>query len=580
MPEIFIRNYKRIASADLSFSAIALCAAPNETGKSSLAEAIRAALTGEGIALDGGSERLTKKDSAPQLVRWGEMKGSAMVRTEDGATAMFWPKCEAETDGLTPPHASRMAAGLDSLARMKPEERARFLVGLLEALPTYDELLEALTAAEINKAEEVAKAVWSIIEKDGWDVCQKKAKEKGALLKGRWSEVTGENWGAEKAAAWQPAAWNPKWDALTPEMAEAGLAKITAELAAFDTKRGAAGADRSALETKAARLPELEAAKATLPDLEAIGQALIAAEEARKALPQSAGDPEVTHPCPECGAVLAVAPGQTPPWKKASGKAPTKTEVQRIAKAIADANTALLSAKRAMDEANRTVIQHDADLRAAQDAVEALKALPASEGGTDEARAFIVARIAQATAVGKMIVARIRASEVDAQVRANIALVGILAPDGLRQQKLATTLAEFNEALGVLSVYMGCGHVIVRPDMAIMVAREAGEDAVAYWQMSASQQFRTRIVLQIAVARLDGSSMVVIDNDVDQDSRWLKGTLRLLLKAQIPALITVRADRVEDMLDLSGAPEGAIKEYWIRGDGMVVPTTDLVQQAA
>lgn len=575
MVDVYVRNYRHIAKADLTFNRLCVVAGGNMQGKSSIAEAVRAALTGIGLALDGAGKKLTKKESAPALVRWGAEKGSCMVRMDDSSATMFWPKCEYETQGLSPPSSSRMGAGIDSLMRMDEKARARFLFDLLKANPTEAELVEALEEAKIGRAGDVAKLVMGIVEKNregGWDEAQKKAQERGAKLKGQWAEASGEDWGADKAQDWKPEGWNPKWDSLDVALATDGVALLEKELVAFDEANGKATGALDYMREKAATLEALEKATASLPNTTTFGEALVAAETVRNALPPSADLAEEVYPCPHCSELLAVAPGQSPPWRMVSKTRPTKAQVADLRRKIDVANQDVLIAKNALAAAHNMIATHEAKLTEARNAAEALKT--AKEPTNQEERAGILTRIERGRNAIRLITAKTRAGEIDALIRENQRLGAILAPTGLRQKKTAVALGEFNERLGNLCEWMGSDIIAIGDDMSLASASEEGK-LVDYWLMSASQQFRARIVLQATIAAYDGSKLIVVDNDVDQDSSWLHGTIQMLGKLSIPALITVRADSPADVPDL---PVKTI--YWTGKDGIVKPLAEMLEEAA
>lgn len=552
MPDIYVRFYRGIDSADLSFNRIALVGAPNRGGKSSLAEAVRAALTADPLPLDGAGERLTQKESAPLLVAKGQEKGSVVLALNASTSSLTWPNSEYVAAGERPPRSSRIAAGLESLATMKAADRALFLINLLKALPTKEELMQAVDAAELGSAEAVVEDVWKEIQRIGWDAALKDWQTRGAERKGQWRETTGDTWGADKAANWAPVGWNPKWDALTVEQAVAGTAHVAEELVEFDKHHVRLDMGIDQLKILAEMLPDLEAQ--VLPDTTALGESLVAAETARAALPPTPDEAEEIHPCPLCQGGLAVAMGATPPWRLPTVSKPTKKAVEAMRERIAAANANVCKAKNALAQAHVAIAAHRKALEAARGAKEKLQTAQPPTGEAE--RADLVGRLRRANEVGGLIRTRLRAAALDAQIREGCKMIAILKPEGLRQTKLADVLQAFNDTLRTLSEYMGLVEpVSIRPDMTIW-------DDRPYWLMSGSQKFRARIILQCTVAHIDGSAMVVIDSDVDQDKEWLKGTLQMLRQLAFPALITVHADTITEMPPAPPAASGhAI--YWI-----------------
>lgn len=568
MPEIYVREFKGIKAADLAFSAIALVGAGNMHGKSSLVQAVRAALTGNPLALDGSGERLTLKHSAPLMVREGaEGRCYALIVSGDNKAQIEWPKGDYTTEGSAPIRSSGVGAGVTSLATMKQSERAAFLVDLLKALPDKEALLEAITDAGVPSAEKATNFLWDKITENGWDNTREFAAARGAENKGGWNEVTGSDWGTEKGRSWVPPGWQPKWDSLTVDEAQAGVELLEKKLSDFDQQHGVAVADIEQLRQRAAALATLEAQE--MPDTTALGEAVVKAEEARALLPRSPDEPEEVHPCPQCREMLAIAHGQTPPWRLPNKTRPTKKQIDDMRKRIGEANAAFLTAKDALAAAHVKIRDHERGLTEAREAAKRLDGAVEPTGA--EERVKLAADVETGRAVKEKIWKRRRAAEIDSLIRSNAKLLEILAPAGLRQKMVLGALQDFNARLAEMSGWMDHAHVIVRPDMSI-VNRWPGTDEVEhYWEMSASQQFRTRIILQATIAAYDGSGLIVIDNDVDQDGRWMAGTLKMLGRIGIPALVTIRADRVAQMPPVPPAGRGPdIVRYWIR-DGVVEP---------
>ena len=88
-----IQNYRGLASASLDISRICLLAGPNAAGKTSAAQAISGALTGEPVPIKG-----VKKTSAGLLVRSGTASGSVSLTTTEGRTEIQWPSAKVKTE--------------------------------------------------------------------------------------------------------------------------------------------------------------------------------------------------------------------------------------------------------------------------------------------------------------------------------------------------------------------------------------------------------------------------------------------------------------------------------------------------
>jgi len=124
---ISVTDFRGIEKADIEVADLALIAGTNAAGKTSATQAVAAALTGTVIPLRG-----LRKSEAGVLVRSGAPDGGVVVATADGASHVRWPEARLKTEG-TPPQASAVAAGLESVATMSPEDRAKALMPYLEA---------------------------------------------------------------------------------------------------------------------------------------------------------------------------------------------------------------------------------------------------------------------------------------------------------------------------------------------------------------------------------------------------------------------------------------------------------------
>jgi hypothetical protein len=94
---------------------------------------------------------------------------------------------------------------------------------------------------------------------------------------------------------------------------------------------------------------------------------------------------------------------------------------------------------------------------------------------------------------------------------------------------------------------------------------------------STSEQYRVRAVLQVAMADLDHSAMVVLDAADVLDGPTRSGLFALLVEASMPALVCMTLSRREQVPDLAAAELGA--SYWIEG-GVAQPLHELAEAAA
>jgi len=104
---VSIRNYCAIERADLDLERIALVAARNEQGKTCVAEAVQAVLSGVPITRPG----VTKKDAAI-LVKDGANSCTIMAADGDQTAIVELPKGAFVGKGATDLRASPVAVGL------------------------------------------------------------------------------------------------------------------------------------------------------------------------------------------------------------------------------------------------------------------------------------------------------------------------------------------------------------------------------------------------------------------------------------------------------------------------------------
>ena len=144
--KINITDFRGIEKADIEVTGLALVAGVNAAGKTSVCQASAAALTGNVTPLHG-----LRKSEAGTLVRSGAPDGGVVVATADGTSQIRWPIAKMTTEG-TPPQASAVAAGLESVATMSSGDRAKALMPYLKAEPTREDLAAALPDIKIGRA--------------------------------------------------------------------------------------------------------------------------------------------------------------------------------------------------------------------------------------------------------------------------------------------------------------------------------------------------------------------------------------------------------------------------------------------
>ncbi len=559
--KITIRNFRGAERADLDVSRIALLAGDNGAGKSSIIGAIAAALTGQVIPLAG-----VKKGTANLLVRAGAKAASVSVEAGGGRVAIAYPKAEATSEG-DPPRASSFAAGLASVAALDDKERSRVLADYLKTAPTAEDLASALH--DVGLGEKTAAAVWQEIEKCGWDDAYARARETGSRLKGQWQQVTGRSYGSQVAATWAPEGYTDDLDGVTLE--ELRVAADDARRA-VDEAIAAQAVDQAVIERLEAEAADVDA------KVEAVANASQAAQSAREraqraqaareALPPATVDDGL--PCPHCGGSVRMrqVPGG---WKIEAATSVPEKELKQRRQAIAAADGELFAARAALVAAEQALRDAEAAAVAAQKA-EGKIAEARSKSGSAEALESARAELRRAEARLAAAQKKAEASALAAKIAGNQKIIDALAPDGVRRTKLLRALEAFNSSrLAPLCEVATWRPVTVTEDLQLAYGGRP------YVLLSASEQYRVRVVMQIAMAQLDGSAAILLDGADILSADGRNGLLGLLSDVDIPAIVGMTISAREDAPDL--ARHGLGVTYWIE-DGIAAPLGQDAKEAA
>lgn len=621
-----IRDYQVVTRADINVGdGITLIAGENARGKSSLAKAMASALTG--TTLPGG---LKKKD-VKSLIRDGAKAAGISIVGPDGSVTVSYPKAEITTAG-TPPSISRMAAGFESLVEMKPEDRASALAATLKTAPTRDDLVAALADLQIFDAppvEEIDAALkeagkvadpaltlvqysdlmrsigmsrinivhwlWWQIECRGWDDTTRKLEAERTELKNRWCGLSGEAFGDKKKDGWTPAGWTPDLDEATKDDLEAAVAAAQMALETAIAEQAVNAAEIERHRAEAAKLPTAqksveeartakESADAAMSEAEG---ALREAEKALAGLPAAGPDHHLT--CPHCsGAVRyqhdmaggTLAKAEPIPEATLEQRRTEREEAEVVRNRRRDehakARSELTNAVRALDDADRA-------LNAARTAAENVREMEAAAAGkTGSVDDVTAAREGLATATKRLALFRLKTDTDVVTRRINVVntLIDIAAKDGLRQAKLQKVLDTFNE--GVLEGYCkaaGWKPVKVEADMSVTLDGRSYDQLGGLGPQITSDQFKIRAVLQVALTKLSGESMVILDaaDVLVGDSR--NGLYRLIQDAGIDAVVCMSFARGQlergAVHDLERHKLG--RTYWLQ-DGTAQPLASVMAE--
>lgn len=542
-----VRNYRGCKYADINIDPIALVAGRNAAGKTSLAQATAATVCGEAMPVPGLTSRVDKA----VLVYTGAGGAAVEVTGEAGHASMAWPAGEVISEGA-PPSASHYAAGLLNLATLSPRDRAQQLSGLLQAAPTREDVAQALALADLGGPQAV-EAVWSLIERHGWDGAYNQRREKGAELKGQWRQVTGQTWGAKVGASWRP-------DLADEGMNEPDLEHDLRAAREVHERAIAAAAlsqnERDRLQQQAgiydSKLADLRKTEAGIDALE---RQVNQRQAERNALPSPASNHPM--PCPHCGEPVVLQQINMVERRLVKGDAPLDpAEAKRRNTAIAEADGKLAHARDELATALRLADLLRREVAEASDARERIANWPrAVETGVDiEAARAGLQRAEERLASWRR---KAEADGIHGRIMGNDIVLDLLAADGLRAKKLARVVGAFNDGpLATLCHYANWSPVALDAAMAITYGGRA------YALLSTSEQYRVRAVLQVAVAQIEGASMVVLDAADLLDAPSRTGLFGMLHDAGIPALVCMTISKQEQVPILHPSYGTS---YWMEG---------------
>lgn len=569
--QLRVTNFRGIQSAEINLRSIALIAGPNEAGKTSAAQALSAALTGESMPIKG-----VLKSQAGLLVRSGTAAGSIELSTKTGTTRIAYPSAKVSVEGQ-PPHASIFAAGIQSIVNMDDKERVKILTEYLKATPTRADLDAALSLPK-----DAIDKIWERIQSLGWDGTVKHYENQRATLKGQWLEVTGEQYGSKKAAQWLPKDWEHGLEGNS----EANLAALVTDArdaleAALKTD-AVDDAERTRLQGLADLLParkvdllaaenattdpalahQLEECQGFIAELTSKRDKL---QQELSALPKP--DQATGMPCPHCDTVLQVSGkslviaavlSEDEITARQAAITAMAEKIGHVTTAINQHMTTVSRLKNQIQEAETTrTVKITECKRLVQESVQAAASIQEQTGATagtvseDDCRNTL-ARAEKTLAAFQ---AKSKADNRHTSIQTMENLITKIAPDGLRGEVLAKALAGFNASLEKFAAAASWRPVTLESDFLPCYG------GTSYLLLSESAKFRVRVILQIGLAMIDGSQAMVIDAADILDKGGRNGLFKSVAASGLPTLICMTMDARENVPNLGKAGMGA--SYWL-----------------
>lgn len=518
---IQIDNILGVQSVDVHVtSAITLFAGQNHSGKSSIAEAVRLAITKDPI------RDVTVKKNYDALVHDGAKAGGAQIMAGDDVFAFNMPK--GDFTGPEVSESMRVSLFGQRFASMDDKERRTFLFDLTGCKPTSAAVRDRLLDKGCNDVK--VDAVLPLLRTGFPAVCEH-AKGKATEAKGAWRKLTGETYGSLKGEAWEaPAIEMPAGDAAALAEQVTGFDRNIAQL----TERlgGIKNAARAAADaaTERATLADAPAQVATLTEQWGRASAgLVELEPAVAELRKRAAGTTRVGLVHDLALFISIG---------ANGmKGAAAVEAMELlgryeaehgtigAKVDAQAQALLPSQEHGLTVLRQRVATLTTDLAAAKVRAAKFAALAPADDAADPSQevAAIEQQIAEIKAARLQVenqrldleaasrgAAAAKQKTLDAKaehdnVMAWSKIGDALAPDGIPAELLADAIAPVNAALEQAGVDTDWAPVKIGDDMLITAGGRA------YNLLSESEQWRADAMIAQVVAELSGLKIMILD---------------------------------------------------------------------
>jgi hypothetical protein len=491
---------------------ICLFAGKNFSGKSSLQEAVRMALTGESV-------RVSLKKDYGRLITEGQTVGYAVVEHDGQQSAITLPNGAHEHTGN-----DRLPAGLpyvldaQRFSSLSANERRAFLFGLMNLRTDGPAVIERMLAkcCSATKTDEIGPHL-----RAGFDAAHKEAQDRAREAKAAWRATTGETYGSVKAATWK--ANKPAHDGNRVRLAREELARVAdqiehgaAELAVMQsaaTRQAQQSEKAAGLRERAARYASIEA-KLRKDEAELQEWQAKVEHEARRGGKQMPAEP--TYTCPACSAKLrhdhangALVEFTPPPIVYPTSEPGKLAEYQRardlLARSVENDKRDLAAA----DLAARTLAEIDdarSDPAPAPEEVEAKKAKLAEARKEQTRLAGVVKTLEadeRAAAIADEKTDLARGLHIDVAQWEEIAAA--LAPNGIQGEMLGEAIYPINDRLAKSANETEWLRVGIESDMTIDAAGRP------YALLSESEKWRADAMIAEAVSILSGVRLLVFD---------------------------------------------------------------------
>ena len=520
--KISAKNMIAMRSAEIvTKEPVQLFCGTNEAGKSSLAEGIRHAFTGE-------STRVTLKKDYRHLISDGETIGYTFIEFDGGKQACI--TLQNGTHELKEPlhYAIQYVLNPALFTSITSEERGRMLFNLSNLRSDGSEVKEKLLSRGCNP--EKVEAVMPML-RSSFDNAMKFAAEKTKEERASWKAVTGEAYGDKKADAWQ--AEKPAIEVRIKEEIESNLSGLDERIESSNQKLGAMNAritdDQKRIVERDNHKFSAERIDRIIAKLEAdrkqVSEWEDKVEETRKlAMGSSPGN--VACACPSCGTELIFngkelieRGGDLHGDEDAAVNLPKYEEtLSMLKKSVANGERDLASAKLSkekLDELNKETFEPvtQDQITAIKDEIRVLR--DRSSQTQKELDDFNKSMRLSSEAETKTK----KAAAHHAHVKEWDLIAAALSPDGIPGEMLASALFPINKRLAESASQTGWKKVVITSDMSVMYGDKP------FSLSSESAKWRANAMLAEAISYLSGIKMIMLDGF---DVLSLEGRMQLI----------------------------------------------------
>lgn len=482
-------NFLGLTAVNMDIDGVTLVAGLNGAGKSSIAEAVA-------IALTGNPRRVTLKKDFNQLIKNGAKSGSASVVCGDELAEIVLPSGDRQGQDYSPWLPILLDASLFPSMSVAEKRTALFRLAGLKAGP--EEIAGRMAARGCDEAliEQIKPYL-----KGGFAAAHLEAQTKLREVKAVWKNITGgETYGEKKAETWS--APEPSAPSLVGAFDDAVIQDTEKALRDKIQKLGALSARLMDQQERQIALELVDEIPSIMEALETSNVALFDLGDRLAKMPDPG--PQKGLECPACGIVLKLSDGSLQPFEKAeegyierrnalvASQKQLKSEITALEKRLDGAVAARnrLYKESDKDAQERDALQKEVDMLSAN-----LQTLRDEKNAVDA--------IARAAEQAKETTRK--AAKAHAEAKAWAAIADALSPNGIPGEMLAGALKPINDRLRTTASATEWAQVSIGPDMSITA------DGRLYGLLSESEQWRANAMLAEAISFLSGLKFIMLD---------------------------------------------------------------------